>query len=399
MPLWLFSSGPLGDDSSTPGPAPRCRRDGRHPPEPRPRRVRRQPRQGRPEPRRTRRRPPRARPLRRCPRLGCDPALGQDDQRRSGQHRRKQPRSPPSRPGAHDAHHPAARTLAGGQHRDRRSDPGPRWLCPALAALGIGVALLSILGPLAIGAIDYHVSSDALNQVTGGDLVALVLVAPACFAAAALAGRRHPAAPSSPSVPPCSPSTPPRSSPSEVTWCATPATANASSLSTSPFRPRPAPSHWPAGGHRRRAPPADHRAVGAPLALFLLVVAGFVVIGYLPTLLDTWRDLPTRPEYLADPVSSGWSSSWTSASSPHPDRRRHRPAPRRTVGRQGRLRRDGLVRAARIVRCHDGHRHQRATATPPPRWPTPSPSPASPRSASSWPHALLRPAAGPASWT
>jgi hypothetical protein len=61
-----------------------------------------------------------------------------------------------------------------------------------LFVLAVGVACLSLLGPLALGWVDYHVVDDVENQVVGGDLAALVLVAPICVLAGVLVlrGRR-----------------------------------------------------------------------------------------------------------------------------------------------------------------------------------------------------------------
>jgi hypothetical protein len=64
-----------------------------------------------------------------------------------------------------------------------------------LLALGIGVAAAALLGPLFFGVIEYHVSDDVLNQVMGGDAVALLLIAPVCVFAGVLALRDHRAAP------------------------------------------------------------------------------------------------------------------------------------------------------------------------------------------------------------
>jgi hypothetical protein len=70
-----------------------------------------------------------------------------------------------------------------------------RRLSVALFALAAGVAIAAILGPLFAGVIRYHVTDDVLNQVMGGDAVALFLVAPVCLAAGILAWRGHRAAP------------------------------------------------------------------------------------------------------------------------------------------------------------------------------------------------------------
>lgn len=70
---------------------------------------------------------------------------------------------------------------------------------PALAlllfALGPAVAAASLLGPLGFGVIHYHVGDDVVNQVVGGDAIALALVAPAALAAGVLVWRGHPAGP------------------------------------------------------------------------------------------------------------------------------------------------------------------------------------------------------------
>lgn len=74
-------------------------------------------------------------------------------------------------------------------------EPSNRWLCPALVMLAVGVGSTALLGPLTNGVVHYHPSFNALNQVRGGDLVAVALVSPVRLFAAVLAWRRHPAAP------------------------------------------------------------------------------------------------------------------------------------------------------------------------------------------------------------
>ena len=64
-------------------------------------------------------------------------------------------------------------------------------LAGMLGVLAAGVACLSLLGPLALGRVRYHVVGDVENQVVGGDLVALVLVAPVCLLAGLLILRGH----------------------------------------------------------------------------------------------------------------------------------------------------------------------------------------------------------------
>lgn len=72
---------------------------------------------------------------------------------------------------------------------------GSNGLGLGLLSLGFGLALLSLLGPLALGVIDYRVTETLRNQTIGLDLVSLAVVAPITLAVAVLALRRHPAAP------------------------------------------------------------------------------------------------------------------------------------------------------------------------------------------------------------
>ncbi len=61
--------------------------------------------------------------------------------------------------------------------------------------LGLGTALVALLGPLGVGVIRYHASAGAVNQILGGDVAGLLLVAPAAIVAGVLALRRNPAGP------------------------------------------------------------------------------------------------------------------------------------------------------------------------------------------------------------
>lgn len=76
-----------------------------------------------------------------------------------------------------------------------RSTPENRrqrvWLAVALWILGMGAAAVALLGPLVFGVIEYHASEGAVNQVIGGDVAALVLVAPAAILAGTLVWRGH----------------------------------------------------------------------------------------------------------------------------------------------------------------------------------------------------------------
>ncbi len=60
-----------------------------------------------------------------------------------------------------------------------------------MLALATGVAVLSILGPLGVGVLEYHIAEDVANQVIGGDAAALALVVPVSVLAGILAWRGH----------------------------------------------------------------------------------------------------------------------------------------------------------------------------------------------------------------
>lgn len=64
-----------------------------------------------------------------------------------------------------------------------------------LVLLGLGIATASILGPLGTGALAYRTSDTTLNQIIGGDLAGLAVVAPCALVAAVLVRRRHPLGP------------------------------------------------------------------------------------------------------------------------------------------------------------------------------------------------------------
>jgi hypothetical protein len=65
----------------------------------------------------------------------------------------------------------------------------------ALALLGLGIGANAVLGPLVLNVIRFHVSPIMQNQLLGGELVSLLLVAPAAMLGALLWWRSHPAAP------------------------------------------------------------------------------------------------------------------------------------------------------------------------------------------------------------
>lgn len=178
-----------------------------------------------------------------------------------------------------------------------------RRLCPVLVALAVGVALTAVLGPLIGDVIRYHVSVDAVNQVIGGDLVALALVAPVSLFAALLAWRRHPAAP----VVALGPAVFTVYTYAQLALGGDFARYRGNSerffvvhLALFVMGSSIALKSW-ACVDAERLPPMSRRTQRA-LGSFVLFVAGFVLVGlHLPTLIDAWRDQPRRSEYLADP--------------------------------------------------------------------------------------------------
>ena len=71
----------------------------------------------------------------------------------------------------------------------------PRAYPIALLALAAGLLLNSLLGPLALGMVDYPITGTVTNQLIGLELVTVFLVVPWAVIAAAAALRGHPAAP------------------------------------------------------------------------------------------------------------------------------------------------------------------------------------------------------------
>jgi hypothetical protein len=82
---------------------------------------------------------------------------------------------------------------------DREAPISPQarqtWLAVGLIILGAGAAAVSLLGPLSADLIHYHASEGAVNQILGGDVSGLVLVASVSILAGILVWRGHPAGP------------------------------------------------------------------------------------------------------------------------------------------------------------------------------------------------------------
>jgi hypothetical protein len=70
-----------------------------------------------------------------------------------------------------------------------------RWLGLGSIALGACLAVVSLLGPVALDVIHYRITETLRNQTIGLDTVSLAVVAPLAVAIGVLALRRHPAAP------------------------------------------------------------------------------------------------------------------------------------------------------------------------------------------------------------
>ena len=183
------------------------------------------------------------------------------------------------------------------------TDHSSRWMCPALLALAGAVASAALLGPLTDGAIRYHVSAAALNQVIGGDLVAVALVVPVSLFAAMLAWRRHPVAPVvalGPAVFAVYTYTQLALGGDFSRYAGNSERFFLLHLAIFVLGGAIAVRSW-ALIDGRRLPSMSLRSQHV-LGSFVIVVAGFVLIGlHLPTLLDAWREHPERPEYLADP--------------------------------------------------------------------------------------------------
>lgn len=70
-----------------------------------------------------------------------------------------------------------------------------RWVAVGALALGVGLAVNSLLGPFVADVIDYPLSETLINQTIGLDAYSLLVVAPLAAVAGLLALRDHAAAP------------------------------------------------------------------------------------------------------------------------------------------------------------------------------------------------------------
>lgn len=178
------------------------------------------------------------------------------------------------------------------------------WLALGLVLLGIGAALVAVLGPLVAGVIEYHVSEGAVNQVVGGDVAGLVLVAPVSVIAGILVWRGHRAGP----VLALGPSVYGLYMYSQLALGNDLSRYAGNSekffllyLGLFVLAAAIAVASWRVIDTSEL--PLTTRRLSRFFGWFILVVAFFLTVGlHLPGLVDAWADQPTSSEYLADPV-------------------------------------------------------------------------------------------------
>jgi hypothetical protein len=180
----------------------------------------------------------------------------------------------------------------------------PVWLAVALFVLGGGAAAVALLGPLVGGIIRYHVSDGAVNQIIGGDVAGLILVAPASVLAGLLVWRGHRAGP----VLALGPAVYGLYMYSQLALGGDVFRYQGNS---DLFFPLYLGLFVVAAAIVVRAwtlietedLPATSRRVDRTVGVFFLVVAAFLIVGlHLPGLLDVWSAEPAGAEYLADPA-------------------------------------------------------------------------------------------------
>jgi hypothetical protein len=180
-----------------------------------------------------------------------------------------------------------------------------RALAGTLVLLGGLIVVYAVLGPLILDVIHFRTSVSGLNQIRGGDLAALAVVAPSCFVIAGLAWRGHPAAPVLALAPGLfamymysqlilaneylnRPGNVERFFPLLLAMFILAAVVVLRS--------------W--GLARAEALPTSTRRLQRGSGILLVVMAVFVVFGiHLRELVDAWRDQPAGAEYLDLPMT------------------------------------------------------------------------------------------------
>lgn len=185
-----------------------------------------------------------------------------------------------------------------------RSEVRHVWLVVGLFLLGIGAALVAVLGPLIGEVIQYHVSEAAVNQIIGGDVAGLVLVAPVSIVAGGLVWRGHIAGP----VLALGPAVYGLYMYSQLALGNDLSRYAGNSerffllyLVLFVLAAAIAIAAWK--GIDSFDLPATSKGLGRVFGWFVLVIALFLTVGlHLPGLVDAWSGQPTGTEYLADPV-------------------------------------------------------------------------------------------------
>jgi hypothetical protein len=180
-----------------------------------------------------------------------------------------------------------------------------RFLGAGLASLGGLMIVYVLLGPLVLDVIHFRTSASGLNQIRGGDLAALVIVAPVCLTVGWLAWRGIPAAPTLALAPAIFamymysqlilgneflrlPGNVERFFPLLLTIFLV-----ATAITLRCWRPA-----------RPEKLPATSSRLERGSGILLIVIAVFVVFAiHLPTLVDALRDRPKGAAYLATPTT------------------------------------------------------------------------------------------------
>lgn len=197
--------------------------------------------------------------------------------------------------------------VSSGAHSEHRAPARSGTLLGiALVLLGIGAAAVAVLGPLVLGAIDYHVSEAVAAQVKGGDVAGLLLVAPVSMIAGVLVLRGDRVGPVL------------GLGPAAYGLYVYFQLAVSGDISRYPGNSELwfplflvlfllagsiLVGAWTSMSVRRTAVNQEPRWFNRVSGWYLVVVAAFLVFGlHVPGLLDAWSEQPTSTEYLGDPV-------------------------------------------------------------------------------------------------
>lgn len=180
-----------------------------------------------------------------------------------------------------------------------------RLLGAGLVSLGGLVVVYAVLGPLVLDVIHFRTTTSGLNQIRGGDLAALVVVAPVCMAVGWLAWRGHRAAP----VLALAPAMFAMYMYSQLIlgneYLHLPGNVERFfPLLLAMFLLAAAIVLRGWGLARPEGLPVSSRRLERGSGILLVVIAAFVVVGiHLPGLVDALRDHPSGAAYLAMPTT------------------------------------------------------------------------------------------------